>query len=155
MYTQDEMFKQMDDALQTLYEQFYIRMYSAGLPFELNEVLRTREVQEAYYAQGRLKLSEVNRLRKLAGLWSISDNENAYNVTWTKVSRHFANSNGKADAFDIRLLKFNKPHWQTKWDGNKNSMPDYLEAAKIGASVGLVAGGLWNKPDYPHFQLGE
>lgn len=151
--TQDAMFKQMSENLQSLYEQFYMEMHRSGLQFELNEVLRTRETQEAYYAQGRLKLSEVNRLRKLAGLWSISDSENSYKVTWTKNSRHFADVNGKSNAFDIRLLKYGKPHWQTKWDGNKNSIPDYIEAARIGNQIGLEAGGLWEKPDYPHFQI--
>lgn len=38
--TQDAMFKQMSEDLQSLYEQFYMEMYRSGLLFELNEVLR-------------------------------------------------------------------------------------------------------------------
>lgn len=153
MMTQDQLFKQMTPALQALYEKFYMEMFAAGLPFELNEVLRTKAVQMAYYAQHRGPLAEVNAERKRAGLYPITEADNSYCVTWTLNSRHFAGKDGLARAFDIRLLKYNKPHWETKWDGNKNSVPDYLEAARIGASVGLVAGGLWGKPDFPHFQL--
>ena len=152
--TQDQLFREMTPALQGLYEQYYMEMFAAGLPFELNEVLRTPAVQIAYYAQGRQPLFEVNRLRKLAGLYPIGNADNTYQVTWTLKSRHFAGLDGLATAFDIRLLKYGKPHWQTKWDGNKNAVPDYLEAARIGRAVGLVAGGLWTeKPDYPHYEL--
>jgi len=151
--TQDQLFKLMTPALQELYEPFYLAMFEAGLPFELNETLRLPIVQKAYYAQNRQPLAEVNRLRKAAGLYLISPKENTYKVTWTLESRHFAGPDGRARAFDIRLLKYAKPHWETKWDGNKNSIPDYLEAARIGKSVGLEAGGLWDKPDPPHFQL--
>lgn len=151
--TQDQLFKQMTPDLQALYEKFYMAMFETGLPFELNEVLRTLTTQKAYYAQGREPLTKVNQLRKAAGLYLINPEENTYEVTWTLNSRHFPGSDGRSRAFDIRLLKYNKPHWQTKWDGNKNSIPDYLEAARIGQSIGLEAGGLWKKPDYPHFQL--
>ena len=146
--TQDDMFKEMIPELQSLYEKFYMKMQEAGIEFELNEVKRTEAVQRAYFAQGRNPLALVNSLRKLAGLYPLAKSENKYKVTWTLRSRHFTGR-----AFDIRLLKYNKPTWDTKWDGNENSIPDYLEAAKIGLAVGLEAGGLWKKPDYPHFQL--
>ena len=151
--TQDQLFKQMTPDMQVLYEKFYAEMFAAGLPFELNEVLRTKLVQVAYFAQHREPLAAVNEKRKYAGLRPITDAENAYHVTWTLNSRHYAGPDGLARAFDVRLLKYAKPHWETKWDGNKNSIPDYLEAARIGASVGLEAGGLWHKADPPHFQL--
>lgn len=151
--TQDQLFKQMTPDLQGLYEKFYVEMHLAGLDFELNEVLRTPAVQAAYYAQGREDLEEVNRLRKNAGLYLLAPKENTYQVTWTLKSRHFPDQYGRSRAFDIRLLKYGKPHWETKWDGNENSITDYKEAALIGMSVGLDAGGMWSKPDYPHFQL--
>lgn len=154
MKTQDELFKEMTPALQGLYEKFYLEMHlDAGLDFELNEVLRTPDVQKAYYAQGRTALFEVNRLRRLAGLHAIGNDQNAYKVTWTLNSRHFPGPDGLARAFDVRLLKYGKPHWETKWDGNQNAIPDYLEAARIGKKVGLIAGGFWDKPDFPHFEL--
>ena len=152
--TQDQLFKEMTPNLQAHYEKFYIAMFSEGLPFELNEVLRTKLTQEAYHAQGRKSLEEVNRLRKIAGLYPISAKTNEDEITWTLHSKHFPQaSDGRARAFDIRLLKYGKPHWDTKWDGNKDSIPDYVEAARIGKACGLDAGGLWKKPDYPHFQL--
>ena len=153
MKTQEQLFREMTPELQEFYEMFYLRMFEAGLPFELNEVLRSKEVQMAYYAQGRTPLKEVNDQRKRVGLYPLPPEENEYKVTWTLNSKHFAGKDGLSRAFDYRLLKYGKPHWQTKWDGNKNSEPDYLEAAKIAASLGLDAGGLWNKPDYPHCQL--
>lgn len=153
MKTQDMMFKEMTPKLQELYEKFYLKMFESGLPFDLNEVLRTLAVQEAYYAQSRKPIDEVNKLRKIAGLSPLPASENLKPVTWTMKSRHFAGSDGLSRAFDIRLKRFNKPHWDTKWDGNTNSIPDYLEAAKIGKDCGLEPGGLWKKPDYPHFQL--
>lgn len=153
MKTQDMMFKEMNSELQGKYELFYRKMYDANLPFELNEVLRTLAVQTAYYAQSRKPIDEVNRLRKLAGLSMLPPSENLKPVTWTMKSRHFAGPDGLSRAFDIRLLKYGKPTWDTKWDGNSNSVPDYLEAARIGVECGLDAGGMWSKPDYPHFQL--
>lgn len=154
MMTQDQLFKQMTPDLQAKYELFYMAMFEAGLPFELNEVLRTQATQIAYHAQGRKLLPEVNKLRRDAGLRPVSAKENSYEITWTLNSRHFPGRDGLATAFDIRLLKYGKPHWETKWDGNGNAVPDYLEAARIGRSVGLEAGGLWKaRPDYPHFQL--
>jgi len=153
MKTQDQLFKEMTPDLQALYEKFYIAMHAAGLDFEVNEVLRTTSVQAAYYAQGREELEEVNRIRKNAGLSAIPAKENNYKVTWTLNSRHFPGPDGLARAFDIRLLKNSRPHWETKWDGNQNNVADYKEAALIGISLGLDAGGLWKNPDFPHYQL--
>jgi hypothetical protein len=45
--------------------------------------------------------------------------------------------------------------WDTKIDVDADHIPDYEEAGKIGESVGLVWGGRWKIPDYPHFQLKE
>ena len=38
---------------------------------------------------------------------------------------------------------------------NKNDIPDYEEAGKIGESVGLVWGCSWDKKDLCHFELNE
>jgi peptidoglycan LD-endopeptidase CwlK len=59
-------------------------------------------------------------------------------VTWTKNSRHT-----KRDAFDIAILKNGKITWDDM---------EYMAAGNIGESVGLVWGGRWHNPDYPHFQ---
>lgn len=43
------------------------------------ETKRSQETQQAYFAQGRKPLEEVNALRKNAGLWAITEKENKNN----------------------------------------------------------------------------
>jgi peptidoglycan LD-endopeptidase CwlK len=62
-------------------------------------------------------------------------------VTWTRHSKHAARK-----AFDIAVLKNGKISWDPE---------DYQVIGEIGESVGLVWGGRWSTPDYPHFQLPE
>jgi hypothetical protein len=172
----------MSAELQPLYAKFKEGMDAAGIPFALNEVLRTKYTQAAYAAQGRewtdfeqmlIKAQWLNTLilcrdqikkRDMKGLcnflrlraeMSPLPASDWYQVTWTLNSRHFANGEGKSDAFDIVILKNGRvPTWDTKWDGNKDKVGDYLEAARIGKAVGLDAGGLWEKrQDFPHYQL--
>lgn len=151
--TQEQLIAQMTPRLETLWILFDQIMKSCGISYKLLEVLRTPQTQTAYYAQGRLTLAEVNAFRKEAGLQPIGAKENSRKITWTHNSRHFAGSDGLARAFDIVLLKDGKHHWDINRDGNKNSVADYLEAARIGKEVGLEPGAFWSKPDYPHFQL--
>ncbi len=153
---QEQLVAQMTPLLKEKYLLFKQVMDSVGNPFLLREVLRTPQVQAAYWAQGRLELAEVNALRKDAGLAPIGASENKYQITWTHNSRHFAGADGLGSAFDIVLLKNGQPTWDTKWDSNDQDLiPEYLEAARIGHEVGLDAGGLWTKrADYPHFSLG-
>lgn len=145
----------MDQELQVKFAAFSARMAEASIPFGLNSVLRTVEEQAAYYAQGRQTLDEVNSLRKAAGMYLLRSEQENYIVTHTKHSRHFPGPDGKSRAFDIMILRSGgKPTWDTKWDGNQDGISDYLEAALIGQSVGLDAGGLWSSwKDYPHFEL--
>jgi len=153
---QEELVAQMTPELKEKYLLFKQIMDSMGNEFRLREVLRTPLVQEAYYAQGRETLEQVNAKRKVAGLAPIGTSENSYNITWTHKSRHFAGDDGLGSAFDIVLMKNGNPTWDTKWDANDQDLvPEYLEAARIGKEVGLDAGGLWTKrADYPHFSLG-
>jgi peptidoglycan LD-endopeptidase CwlK len=145
----------MDQELQVKFAAFSARMAEAGIPFALNCVLRTVEEQAAFYAQGRLPLHEVNKLRADAGMYLLKSEKENYIVTKTKISRHFPDQNRKARAFDITILKDGgKPHWDLKWDGNQDGISDYLEAAHIGKGVGLDPGGLWKSwQDYPHYEL--
>lgn len=152
-----------------------------GTHYALNEVLRTRALQAAYVAQGRtwpefeamltkfqwfetrelcrtlIKTHTMfqlcNALRKRADAAPIGLSD-WYQVTWTLNSRHFGNLDDKSNAFDIKVLKGGKvPTWDLKWDGDNDSVPDYLEAARIGRSVGLRPGADFPKPDWPHFQV--
>lgn len=145
----------MHPVLLERYLAFKAAMIAANVPFMLTCVLRTRAEQEAYYAQGREELAAVNAKRKLAGMGLIGPKENAYRVTQTKNSRHFPGPDGKSRAFDIAILRGDKaPTWDLKWDGDKDSIPDYKEAALIGQSVGLDPGAFWKSfKDWPHYQL--
>ena len=47
----------------------------------ISETLRDQNVQEAYYAQGRKPLEEVNALREKAGLYRLTEGENKATIT--------------------------------------------------------------------------
>jgi len=146
--------------LQMLYYQFKAKMDLAKIPFIVTCTARTVKEQVALYAQGRQSLSEVNVLRAQAQLPLITEVENKNKVTSTLQSKHLVDledpitTNDKSSAFDIAILKNGKATWDLKINVNNNEIPDYMEAGKIGQSVGLIWGGSWiNFKDYPHFQL--
>ena len=106
---------------------FAVAMAEAGIPFMWTCTYRPQSEQDALYAQGRTAPG-----RK---------------VTWTLHSKHT-----ERVAFDIAILKDGKPTWDVKVSVDGDSIPDYEEAGKIGEGLGLVWGGRWNTPDYPHFE---
>jgi peptidoglycan L-alanyl-D-glutamate endopeptidase CwlK len=120
---------------------------------------RTVREQIALYAQGREKLDQVNALRKIAGLSPITFQENSRKVTWTLASKHIIDlednipENDKSRAFDIAILRDDRPTWNLKVNVNKNDIPDYDEAGRIGEAVGLRWGGRFPSPDRPHFEV--
>ena len=145
--------KDMTDTLQVKYAAFSARMAEAGIPFALVCVIRSQAEQDAYFAQGRMPIEIVNDRRMTAGLSPITIAQNNV-VTHTRVSRHFPNKDGRATAFDIEILR-DKTHatYDLKYDGNADGIPDYEQAARIGESVGLEAGGHWASfHDWPHYQ---
>jgi hypothetical protein len=148
----------MTPLMVSLYYKFEAAMQQAGVPFLVTCTARTYQEQVALYAQGRQMIDEVNYLRKAAGLPPITLNENKKKVTWTLASKHIINlqdgdpRNDLSRAFDIVILKDGKAIWDVKADINKNNIPDYKEAGSIGKSVGLIWGGDFYTPDYPHFQ---
>lgn len=133
------------------------KMDLANIPFVLTCVLRTKQEQEAFYAQGRLPIDDVNALRKAAKMQELLPKENLRKVTWTKNSKHFPDKDGYSRAFDFAILKPGKKEitWNVKWDGNLDLLPDYLQAATFAKEVGLEAGAFWNTPDNVHIQLSE
>lgn len=62
-------------------------------------------------------------------------------VTWTRHSKH-----NERKAFDIAIMDAGKINWDEK---------AYLKPGEIGEAIGLVWGGRWKSPDYPHFQFKE
>ncbi len=137
-----------------LWKKFDIAMKNAKISYALTCTARSQTEQEALYAEGRKPLSEVNSLRIIAGLPKITDAENKSPVTWTMNSKHIINqTNPKARAFDIVILKDGKACYDIKVNVNNNDISDYLEAGKIGKSIGLKWGGDFKTPDYPHFEI--
>ena len=153
--------KDLTPKMQELYQKFAQEMARAGHPFIVTSTARTMKEQAALYAQGRQGLKEVNALRKICLMTPITESDNGHCVTWTMKSEHLIDlddtnpDNDKSRAFDIALVDVKNPKavfWNPKVDVDADGVPDYVEAGKIGESVGLVWGGRWKNADYPHFQ---
>ncbi|MDR2797273.1 MAG: hypothetical protein LBB80_02925 [Treponema sp.] len=95
------------DALQEPLAQaarwFLTRCSEEHIPVLVIETNRTQAVQDAYYAQGRKPITEVNTLRKKAGLYLIKERENRV-ITKARISTH---TGGRA--LDICLEIAGKP----------------------------------------------
>jgi hypothetical protein len=109
----------------------------------VNETLRSQEVQDAYYLQGRDILENVNAKRKIAGLTPINESENKNIITWTLKSKH---SSGKA----MDLYPVDKTG-KILWSGKKS---DFQPIADIIKPFGFDWGGDWDAKnlDLPHFE---
>jgi hypothetical protein len=130
--------------MQAKTKYFLAKLAYSGIAVEIIETLRTKQVQEAYYAQGRSPLDHVNALRVMAGLWKITEEDNRECITWTLSSKHLI---GKA--IDIAPVNLYKRIW---W----NAPAEVWERIGVlGESCGLTWGGRWpgNKRDYPHFEI--
>jgi peptidoglycan L-alanyl-D-glutamate endopeptidase CwlK len=132
------------------FEAFLSRLDQAGLRYTVTETLRTQTVQEAYYAQGRKPLEEINGLRKKAGLYLLGPEEGKRIVTKTMNSIHLTGR-----AADIVPVADGR----IPWNITAESAPLWLEFGRLGQESGLEWGGTW-KPldrfgvgwDAPHYQ---
>jgi peptidoglycan L-alanyl-D-glutamate endopeptidase CwlK len=132
------------------FENFIGRLEKQGLRYSVLETLRTKEVQEAYYAQGRKPLEEINELRKKAGLYLLGEEEAKRIVTKTMESVHLA---GKA-ADIVPVIDGKIP-----WNISQENAELWLAFGRLGQEAGLEWGGSW-KPldrfgigwDAPHYQ---
>ncbi len=119
----------------------------------LTQTYRSNAEQRAFYAQGRLPLASVNRLRKVAAMAAIGQSENRV-VTNAKpgTSKH---NKSPSEAFDVAFMQ----------NGNiLNWSPAlFAEFAKDvkAANASIVWGGDWDSDgrsdderfiDLPHFQ---
>ena len=109
-----------------------------GCRLRLSYVYRSPEEQNALYAQGRT--AKGNKVTN-AKAWS-----SFHNFSF---------------AFDIVLMydkdgdgKFEEVSWDTKRDGDKDGISDWLEVTKVFTSAGYTNGFITNgkKWDLPHFQ---
>ena len=105
---------------------------------------RTVAVQEAYYAQGRESLEDVNKKRSAAGLFSLQSERDNYPITQTLRSKHI-------DGLAMDVVPV---------DGKGNPTWDLAHYYKFfavikdcGKKVGLTCGADWNPPDWPHYQI--
>lgn len=107
---------------------------------------RSIQVQEAYFAQGRQSLSEVNVLREKAGLYLLRNERDNYTITWTLKSKHI-------DGLAMDVLPV---------DGAGNPTWDLVhyrlqfEVIKMCAKAeGLICGADWVPSDWPHYEYNQ
>ncbi len=115
-----------------------------GIPVRITMALRSSQVQEALYAQGRRSREVVNSLRGHAGMAPLKSWERNRKVTNAAAgqSRHEF-----GEAFDVVPMRWDQrltPNWASK---------HWTKLGEIGEALGLEWGGRWRKPDRPHFQL--
>ncbi len=149
-------------SLQEKCRLFLAACQERGIPAHITCTGRSEAEQAALFAQGREPLASVTAKRRACGLWAIIPADNERCVTWTMDSKHiirFDPVTGKAlndaRAFDVAIVKDRQFTWELKVDVNADGIPDYAEMGEIGESFGLVWGGRWRRPDYPHFEEPE
>jgi peptidoglycan L-alanyl-D-glutamate endopeptidase CwlK len=133
------------------FDTFLDKLERQGLRYAVLETLRTREVQEAYYAQGRRPLEEINEMRKKAGLYLLGEAEGKRIVTHTLESVHLTGR-----AADIVPVVDNRIPWAIT-AGNAELWKTF---GRLGQEAGLEWGGLWLPLDgfgigwdFPHYQI--
>ncbi|MDR2785470.1 MAG: M15 family metallopeptidase [Treponema sp.] len=133
------------------FDTFLDKLERRALAYSVLETLRTYVVHEAYYAQGRRPLAEINELRKKAGLYLLSEAEGKKIVTQTMQSIHLSGR-----AADIVPVLDGKIPW-TITAGNAEL---WLAFGRLGEESGLQWGGSWAPLDRfgigwdaPHYQI--
>ena len=109
-----------------------------GVRLRLSYTFRTFEEQDKLYAQGRtIKGDKVTNAK---GGQSIHN----YGLAFDIVLMYDKDGDGK----------FEEVSWDTKRDGDKDGISDWLEVTKIFTSAGYTNGFITNgkKWDLPHFQ---
>jgi hypothetical protein len=138
-------------AVRPLFETFLTLLDKNGLRYSVLETLRTQETQDAYYAQGRESLEEINRLRKTAGLYMLGKEEAGRIITRTK---HSAHQDGIA-ADIVPVLDGGGIPWVITGDNAEL----WLTFGRLGLEAKLEWGGTWAPLDRfgigwdaPHYQ---
>jgi peptidoglycan L-alanyl-D-glutamate endopeptidase CwlK len=109
-----------------------------GVRLRLSYTFRTHEEQEALYAQGRTKPGK--RVTNAKGGQSIHN----YGLAFDIVILYDKDGDGN----------FEEASWDTKRDGDKDGISDWLEVTKVFTQAGYTNGFITNgkKWDLPHFQ---
>lgn len=85
--------------MQKRVKKFLQECKSNGVNVSVIETLRTTEVQQAYFSQGREHLEDVNEKRRIAGLYEISEKENKKIITNCDGIKNKSNHQAKEDGF--------------------------------------------------------
>jgi len=139
---------ELDETAQPVFEGFLVRLDEAlgDDKYLVMEGRRRALVQEAYYAQGRESLEEVNKKRVAAGLWVIRSEKDNYKITWTLKSLHI-------DGLAMDVVPTDSLGNPT-WD-----LAHYRKAFETirdcGRAAGLECGADWpaEQADWPHYQI--
>jgi len=105
--------------------------------------------QQALYAQGREGLTAVNQLRARALMAPITVEQNTV-VTWTLRSRH---TRYPAEAVDVVACLDEDGDGPMKARVDFDDLGHYRPLVPLAEQVGLVSGGSWRTPDWPHLEL--
>ena len=124
-------------------------LHYKGFTVFISETYRTQATQDAYYAQGRKTVDEVNVLRKLAGLQPTTETGV---ITHAQVSKH--TSRKALDIYPVDIKS--NPLWNATRD-------QFLPIANAFKAQGFDWGGDWTKPDangkvfvdLPHFEFND
>lgn len=129
----------------------YIAAHPGGLKPRLGETSRPAAVQNAYYAQGRQPLAEINRLRHIAGLPPVGSVEASRKITNAKAGQ---SPHGflPSRAFDVQMVK---PDGAIDWDEAAYiAFAGYVKLAANLLGVAISQGAYWKSfPDFPHTEL--
>jgi hypothetical protein len=111
---------------------------NAGIRYSVRQTLRTLAEQQAYFAQGRLTLTEVNQLRASAGMKAIPKAENTYTVTNCDGIKYPSNhqSGGAIDV--VPLDRWGNPTWDTEAYAEA-----FVAIGEVARAHGLSCGQDW------------
>lgn len=136
--------------------EYIIKAYKLVAKKELKviETKRSQAVQSAYYAQGREPLESVNQLRKIAGIYPLTEEQNKKTITKVQLLKS-DESHGAGlamdvmpeDGFDSDIMYWNKI-------GDTVELARQLFSKRLEElNAVLVWGGNWKMKDKPHIEL--
>jgi len=126
-----------------------------------------KEVLESYRKANNLQLGKGVRLRFSCTFITFEEQDKLNAQRRTTKGPKVTNAKGGQSihnyglAFDIVILydkdgdgRFEEASWDTKRDGDKDGIPDWLEVTKVMLDSGFINGFITNgkKWDLPHFQ---
>jgi hypothetical protein len=133
-----------------LLQEAYSREFSPWY-LQITCVHRDPAEQRALYAQGREALDIVNSLRRASGLPPITTEANSRKVTWTLRSKHMAMP---ARAIDVVPMTEEADFTGVlKAHVDFNDLTRFKPLVSLAKQFGLVSGGSWTPPDWPHLEL--